>query len=101
MEAESNKLTDEARHLIKRDLKDRALLVLKVKKFKEKEVTNIDGKLVSVHEMIQSVEWEYNNLEVMKALRSGTDALNKIHEQMSLEDVESLLEETNEAIQAS
>ena len=101
MEAESTKLTEEAKQLLKRDLKDRALLVLKVKKFKEKEVTNIDGKLVSVHEMIQSVEWEYNNLEVMKALRSGTDALNKIHEQMSLEDVESLLEETNEAIQAS
>ena len=62
-------------------------------------MTNIDGKLVSVHEMIQSVEWEYNNMEVMKALRSGTDALNKIHEQMSLEDVESLLDETNEAIE--
>lgn len=64
-------------------------------------MTNIDGKLVSVHEMIQSVEWEYNNMEVMKALRSGTDALNKIHEQMSLEDVESLLDETNEAIEVN
>ena len=38
-------------------------------------------------------------MEVMNALRSGTDALNKIHQQMSLEDVESLLEETNEAIE--
>ena len=99
LELESNKLTEEARQLLRKEQRDRALLVLKVKKFKEKEVLNIDGKLLSVHEMIQNVEWEYSNMEVMKALRSGTDALNKMHEEMSIEDVESLLEETNEAIQ--
>ena len=100
MELDSIKLNDQAKQLLKMNQRDRALLVLKFKKFKEKEVVNIDGKLVSVHEMIQTVEWEYSNMEVMKALRAGTDALNKIHSQMSLEDVETLLEETNEAIQA-
>jgi GDP-L-fucose synthase len=46
--------------------------------------------------MIENVEWEYSNMEVMKALKAGNNALNSIHEQMSLEDVEALLEETNE-----
>ena len=49
--------------------------------------------------MIENVEWEYSNLEVMKALKAGNAALNKMHDQMSVEDVEALLEETNAAIQ--
>lgn len=34
-------------------------------------------------------------------MRAGTNALNKLHEDMSIEDVEKLLEETNEAIEVS
>lgn len=94
-------LQDQAKVLIKNQQKDRALLVLKLKRFREKEVNNIDAQLLSVLEMIENVEWEYSNMEVMKALKAGNNALNSIHEQMSLEDVEALLEETNEAIQVS
>jgi charged multivesicular body protein 6 len=36
---------------------------------------------------------------VLNALKAGTNALNKLHEDMSIEDVEKLLEETNEAIE--
>lgn len=36
---------------------------------------------------------------MLHALKAGTAALNKLHEEMSLEDVEKLMEETNEAIQ--
>jgi hypothetical protein len=36
---------------------------------------------------------------VLNALKAGTAALNKLHEDMSIEDVEKLLEETNEAIE--
>ncbi len=85
--------------LIKEQKKERALLVLKLKRFKEKEVTNLDGQLISILEMIDNVEWEYANLQVFKALKSGTAALNKMHEEMSYEDVAALLEETNEAIE--
>ena len=73
--------------------------MLKLKKYKEKELDNIDGQLLSVFKMIEDIEWETANLEVMKALKVGTEALNKIHEEMSVEDVEALLEETNEAIE--
>lgn len=37
-------------------------------------------------------------MEALKALEAGTAALNKLHEEMSVEDVERLLEESNEAI---
>ncbi len=74
-------------------------MVLKLRRFKEKELTNVDNQLISVLEMIGNVEWEYSNMEVLKALKSGNNALNKIHEEMSVEDVSNLLDETNEAIE--
>ncbi|RYH19430.1 hypothetical protein EON65_26115 [archaeon] len=35
----------------------------------------------------------------MKALKAGTAALNKMHEEMTPDDVAALLDETNEAIE--
>lgn len=99
LEVDSEKLQNQALSLYKQKLTDRALLVIKLKKFKEKELNNVDSQLISVLEMIENVEWESANLEVLKALKSGNDALNKIHEEMSVDDVANLLEETNEAIQ--
>jgi DNA-binding FrmR family transcriptional regulator len=78
--------------------KDRALLVLKLRRFKDNEVNKVDGELMSVLEMIETVEWEHANMEVLRALKAGTASLNKLHEEMSLDDVSDLLEETNEAI---
>lgn len=49
-------------------------------------------------DMITNVEWESQNMEVLKALKAGTSALNKMHDEMSVEDVANLLDETREAI---
>jgi charged multivesicular body protein 6 len=92
-------LTEKAKQLIREQKKDRALLVIKLRKHKEKEAENIDAQLLSILEMIDNIEWEAANLEVMKALQAGNKALNKLHEEMSVEDVENLLAETNEAIE--
>jgi charged multivesicular body protein 6 len=48
---------------------------------------------------IETVEWESHNLEIMKALQGGTAALNAIHAEMSVDDVERLLEESAEAVE--
>lgn len=99
METDSERLTEQAKSLIREQKRERALLVLKLKRHKEKEVNNIDGQLMSVLEMIDNIEWESANLEVLRALQVGNTALNKLHEEMSVEDVENLLAETNEAIE--
>ncbi len=93
------RLTEQAKALIVQKQRDRALLLLKLKRFKEKEVADIDNQLMSVLQMIDTVEWESANMEVLKALKTGTTALNKLHEEMSVDDVAALLDETNEAIE--
>ena len=39
--------------------------------------------------------------QVLNALKEGTAALNKLHEELSVDDVEKLLDETMEAIEVS
>ncbi|CAE7524668.1 CHMP6, partial [Symbiodinium microadriaticum] len=48
---------------------------------------------------IEDIEWESTQVEALRALEAGTAALNKLHEEMSVDDVERLLEESNEAIE--
>lgn len=73
-------------------------MVLKLRRFKDAEADKVDAELMTVLEMIENVEWEHANMEVLKALKAGTASLNKLHEEMSLDDVADLLDETNEAI---
>lgn len=84
--------------MIRQEQKNRALLVLKLRRFKDAEADKVDAELMTVLEMIENVEWEHANMEVLKALKAGTASLNKLHEEMSLDDVADLLDETNEAI---
>lgn len=44
------------------------------------------------------MEWEKAQVQVVEALRQGKDALNALNEQMPLDEVEALMEETQEAI---
>ena len=50
---------------------------------------------------IEDIEWESTQVEALKALEAGTKALNKLHEEMSVEDVERLMEETQDAIEVT
>eukprot|EP01038_Epipyxis_sp_PR26KG_P008354 gene8354-11300_t len=99
LENESSKLEGQAKELIRKQQKQRALLVLKLRRHREVEVNKVDAQLINILEMINNVEWESQNLQIMKAMKEGTAALNKIHEEMSIDDVANLLEETNEAIE--
>jgi hypothetical protein len=92
-------LTEQAKKLIAMKQKERALLLLKLRRSRETEATKLDKELLSILEMISNVEWEYANMEVLKALKLGNAALNKLHQEMSVDDVVELLEQTNEAIE--
>mmetsp|Transcript_12438 Transcript_12438/g.18818 ORF Transcript_12438/g.18818 Transcript_12438/m.18818 type:complete len:230 (+) Transcript_12438:67-756(+) len=94
---ESERLQNQAKELLASGKKDRALLALKLRKHKIKEADSIDAKLLNVMSMIEEIEWESHNIEALRALKAGTDALKKLHEEMSVEDVERLMEETREA----
>ena len=71
LEKDSQKLEGQVKTLIALKQKNRALLLLKLKKVKENEVEKLDAKLLNVYSMIQSVEWASINVSVITAIESG------------------------------
>lgn len=99
MDGESTRLTEQAKLLIKADKREKALLLLKTRRYKENQANSIDSQLITILETIDTVEWEYANMEVLKALKAGNEALKKLHEEMPLEEVAALMDETKESIE--
>lgn len=99
LDLESARYEEQAKQLIKQQQRQRALLVLKLRRHRDAEATKVDGQLITVLDMINTVEWESQNMDVLRALQEGTKALNKMHEELSIEDVANLLDETREAIE--
>jgi hypothetical protein len=99
LEADSGALQGRAKALISEKKNDKAMFVLKLKKFKMKEAENVEGQLSKVLEMIQTINWEEQNAAVVQALQTGTKALNKMHEELPLEQVESILEDNAIALE--
>lgn len=58
---------EQAKSLVKMNQKDRALLVLKLKKHKETAVDSIEKQLLQVFELIDTIEWESTNIQVSKS----------------------------------
>lgn len=99
LENDSKKLEAQVKELIALRLKNRALLVLKLKRFKEKELDKIESKLMIIQTQINDVEWASINVSILNAIEAGTKELNRIHEERSVEDVQLLIDESNEAIE--
>jgi len=93
------RLQERARVLVSQKQNARALTLLKLRSFKTKEADQVEAKLFTVLNMIETVEWESQNIAVLKALKEGTEALNRMHEDMPLEAVEAILDGSREALQ--
>ncbi|OQR94649.1 hydroxymethylglutaryl-CoA lyase, mitochondrial precursor [Achlya hypogyna] len=97
LEAESTTLEANARQLLAKKQKDRAMLCLKMRKFKLQQIAQADTHLLNVHTMIDSVEWETQQLQIFEGLKAGNSVLDAIHKEMTIEAVEDLMLETQEA----
>lgn len=99
LDKDCDNLSSRARELVQSGKNDKALFVLKLRKFKVNEAENVEGQLTRVLTMIETINWEEQNKVVLQALQSGTQALNKMHDEMPLDLVESILEDNEEALQ--
>ena len=93
---DSDKLLAKARSLKHSNETKSALGLLKLRKMKQKEVDNIDSQLISIQTMVSNIQTKEQETEVLTALRSGKSALEKLHNENTLEDVLQLMEEIEE-----
>lgn len=99
MRSESLRLTEHAKELVMAGRKDRALLVLKMRRLREDEQVKAESQLMNVEQLITQIEWETQQMQVFDALKSGNQALEAIHKIMSLEEVEKLMADTADSIE--
>ncbi|CAI5735973.1 unnamed protein product [Hyaloperonospora brassicae] len=97
LDIEAKQLHDSAKKLLQCGKRDRAKLALKLKKYKEQQMQQADGHLMQVLGMLDTVEWETRQLQVFEGLKAGNSILNAIHKEMTVEALEELMLETEEA----
>ncbi|KAF2073545.1 hypothetical protein CYY_005130 [Polysphondylium violaceum] len=88
-----------AKECAKSNKKPQALLALKKKKYQEKMLEDSLQNLSNVEELINNIEQSEIQVQIFESLKKGNNALKDIQKELSLEDVEKLMEETEEAIQ--
>jgi charged multivesicular body protein 6 len=98
LDGDAATLVKQAQVLVLEGRRDRALMLLKIKKYKLQQSDKADAQLFTVTELIDSVEWEGQQSQVLAALAEGTKALNALHASMPIEDVEQLMADTQEAL---
>ncbi|KAF8924321.1 Snf7-domain-containing protein [Dissophora ornata] len=84
-------------HLAKGD-KKRALLALRRKKFQEGLLEKTQLQMSNLDELTFSIEQALVEKQVFEGLTAGNQVLKELHKEMSLSDVEKLMDETAESI---
>ncbi|XP_022802664.1 charged multivesicular body protein 6-A-like [Stylophora pistillata] len=88
-----------AKQLLQEGKKNKAKLLLKKKRYQEQTLERTDNQLENLEKMVQDVEFAQIQIQVADGLKQGNEALKKMHEIMSIEDVERIMDETREGIE--
>ncbi|KNC53159.1 SNF7 family protein [Thecamonas trahens ATCC 50062] len=99
MAANMDRLQGMAMELVRSKQKTKALLVLKKKKVIVSNMEKIESMLDNVQELVDSLEFAARQAEVFDSLRTGADALKDINAQMDIDEVERIMDDTQEAIE--
>ncbi|XP_031723824.1 charged multivesicular body protein 6-like [Anarrhichthys ocellatus] len=87
-----------AKQLLKDGKKEKALLLLKKKRYQDQLLDKTENQISNLERMVQDIEFMQIEMQVMEGLKVGNDCLKSMHEIMSVEDVERILDETQESI---
>lgn len=97
IQLEKDRLT--AKKALNNGNKQKAMLMLRKKKFQETLLDRTDKQLENIERMVHDLEFAQIEVKVAEGLKNGNAALKKIHTLLSVEDVEKILDETQEAVE--
>ncbi|CAL8303747.1 unnamed protein product [Merluccius merluccius] len=88
-----------AKQLLKDGRKEKALVLLKKKRYQDRLLDKTENQISNLELMVQDIEFVQIELKVIEGLKVGNDCLKSMHEVMSIDDVERIMDETQEAIE--
>ena len=98
MQIKIDRETELCKKLLKEKKRDKAKLALRKKKYQMNLLDKARNQLFNIEQLIEEVEVAEQQQQVLKAMQAGTDLLKQINSEMSLQDVEQLMDDTAEAI---
>ncbi|XP_031698706.1 charged multivesicular body protein 6 [Anarrhichthys ocellatus] len=88
-----------AKQLLRNGKKDKALLLLKKKRYQDQLLDKTENQIGNLERMVQDLEFAQIETKVIQGLKAGNECLKKMHEVMSVEEVERIMDETQDAIE--
>ncbi|XP_075296933.1 charged multivesicular body protein 6 [Opisthocomus hoazin] len=88
-----------ARQLLGAGRKEKAMLLLKKKRYQEQLLDKTENQISNLERMVQDIEFTQIEMKVIEGLKIGNECLNKMHQVMSIEEVERIMDETQEAVE--
>ncbi|XP_047465466.1 charged multivesicular body protein 6 [Mugil cephalus] len=88
-----------AKQLLKDGKKDKALLLLKKKRYQDQLLDKTENQISNLERMVQDLEFAQIERKVIDGLKVGNECLKKMHEVMSIEEVERIMDETQDSIE--
>ncbi|KAK9530889.1 hypothetical protein VZT92_012363 [Zoarces viviparus] len=88
-----------AKQLLRNGKKDKALLLLKKKRYQDQLLDKTENQIGNLERMVQDLEFAQIETKVIQGLKVGNECLKKMHEVMSVEEVERIMDETQDAIE--
>ncbi|CAI2309150.1 unnamed protein product [Caenorhabditis sp. 36 PRJEB53466] len=86
-----------AKQLLKDGRKDRALLLLKKKRYQENIIDQTLKHLIKIEQMVHDLEFAEVQQRVTEGLRQGNEALKKMNSLFDIDEIDRIMEETKEA----
>ena len=99
LESDKRNLDNKARELIRNNQKDRAVLVIKMKRLREKKIDETVDHIFQIDNEILNVQSAHINVQTLQTLELATKELNRMHEIMPIEKIQMLMEESREAVE--
>ncbi|TPX69063.1 hypothetical protein SpCBS45565_g02621 [Spizellomyces sp. 'palustris'] len=87
-----------AKHHLRSGDQGRALLALKKKKYQEHLLAETDQQLLNLEQLTSQIEFALVEQDVVKGLQQGNEILKQIHQEMSMDAVQKLMDDTADAI---
>lgn len=99
LENDEARLVQQARIARDAGKKERALGLLRLRKYKQSQAATCEDQLLNVLKMVETIDSKKNESILLSALAVGKDTLKKMHEETTVDDVLNLMDEIKEELE--
>mmetsp|Transcript_29012 Transcript_29012/g.79601 ORF Transcript_29012/g.79601 Transcript_29012/m.79601 type:complete len:220 (-) Transcript_29012:155-814(-) len=99
LEQDDAKLLAQAKKAKEAGQKDKALGILRLRKYKKAQASSCEDQLLNVMQMVETIDSKQNERQVLDAMAAGKDTLKKMHEETTVDDVLDLMDSIKEEVE--